>query len=190
VPTSCARALSFTIPEHEPGARARIESACRQGGTTLHSTGISPGFITEAMPFLLTSIQRRLDCLTVEEFADMSSRNSPELIFGLMGFGRAPQRFNPAAMAKNKCDSFGGSVRAVADAFGVPLDDVTGTGAVAVAARTTEIAAGTVQAGTVAAMRFEVSGSHRGRAALRFRGFGTSPVTSTQRGSCTTRAGT
>ena len=70
--------------------RERIERACAQGGTSLYSTGSSPGFITEALPFALLSIQRRLDHLRIEEFADMSSRNSPEMIFDLMGFGRDP----------------------------------------------------------------------------------------------------
>ena len=61
-------------------------------------------------------------------------------------------------------------MRVVAEALGVPLDDVTGSGEAAVAAKTTEIAAGTVQAGTIAAMRFEVSGRCQQRTVLRFRG--------------------
>src|SRR5437660_993283 len=77
-----------------PGVRQRIDAACQRGGTTLHSTGSSPGFITEALPLVLTSVLRRLDCLTIEEFADMSSRNSPEMIFNLMGFGRDPAQFD------------------------------------------------------------------------------------------------
>ena len=81
----------------DPETRRRIEAACAQGGSSLHSTGSSPGFITEALPLVLTSLQRRLDHLLIEEFADMSSRNSPELIFDLMGFGRDPDTFDPAA---------------------------------------------------------------------------------------------
>jgi len=34
----------------DPGVRARIESACQEGGASLYSTGASPGFITEALP--------------------------------------------------------------------------------------------------------------------------------------------
>src|SRR5579871_505107 len=44
----------------DPATRERIEAACRRGGSSLHSTGSSPGFITEAVPIVLTSIQRRL----------------------------------------------------------------------------------------------------------------------------------
>jgi len=118
---------------------------------------------------VLTSIARRLDCLTIEEFADMSSRNSPEMIFELMGFGRHPTAFDPAQMVQHECAGFGGSLRMVAEALSLPLDDVVGTGEAAVARTTTDIAAGTVQAGTVAAQRFEVNGLRAGRTVLRFR---------------------
>ena len=153
----------------DPDVRERIEAACERGGTSLHSTGISPGFITEAVPFVLTSIQRRLDCLTIDEFADMSSRNSPEMIFQLMGFGRPPTQFSPDQMVHHEVASFGPSLRMLADALSMPLDDVVGTGEAAVATKTVEIAAGTVEAGTVAAQRFEVNGLRDGRTALRFR---------------------
>jgi hypothetical protein len=53
--------------------------ACEIGGTSVHSTGSSPGFITEAVPLVLTSIQRQLTALAIDEYADLSQRNSPEL---------------------------------------------------------------------------------------------------------------
>ena len=87
------------VPQPGPArsrTRQRLEAACTRGGASLHSTGSSPGFITEALPLVLTSLQRRLDHLLIEEFADMSSRDSPELIFDLMGFGRDPATFDPA----------------------------------------------------------------------------------------------
>lgn len=160
----------FHRPESmRPDDRARLEEACRRGGTTLYSTGSSPGFITEALPLVLLSIQRRLDLLEIDEFADMSSRNSPEMIFRLMGFGRDPASFDPAGLAHHAVHSFGGSLGVVADAVGLPLDDIRGSAAVAAATRTVEVAAGRVEAGTVAAQRMEVTGHHRGRPLLRFR---------------------
>ena len=42
----------------DPAARRRVEDACDRGGTSIHSTGSSPGFITEALPLVLTSLQR------------------------------------------------------------------------------------------------------------------------------------
>jgi 2,4-diaminopentanoate dehydrogenase len=153
----------------DPPLRQRLEDACRRGHSSLHSTGSSPGFITEAVPLVLTSIARRLDCLTIDEFADMSSRDSPEMIFNLMGFGRDPARFDPAGMAHHGAMTFGPSLSVLADALSLPLDDVSSTGSVAAAGSTVEVAAGRVDAGTIAAQRMEVTGWHHGSPLLRFR---------------------
>jgi 2,4-diaminopentanoate dehydrogenase len=152
----------------DPAIREQIEGACRKGGTSLHSTGSSPGFITEAMPLVLTSVQRRLDRLTIEEFADMSSRNSPEMIFDLMGFGRAPSAFDPRGVELHGAAAFGGSLRVLADALSAPLDDVRASGEVAVARHAVEIAAGRIEEGTIGAQRMNVTGMRHGRPLLRF----------------------
>ncbi len=151
-----------------PTVRERIEEACRKGGASLHSTGSSPGFITEAMPLVLTSVQRRLDRLTIEEFADMSSRDSPELIFDLMGFGRDPSTFDPRGVELHGGAAFAGSLGVVADALAMPLDEVVASGEVAVARETVEIAAGRIEAGTIGAQRMNVTGMRRGQPLLCF----------------------
>jgi 2,4-diaminopentanoate dehydrogenase len=153
----------------DPEVRARIEAACERGGSSLHSTGSSPGFITEALPFVLASLQRRLDHLTIEEFADMSSRNSPEMIFDLMGFGRDPAKFDPRGVEAHGGASFSGSLAVVADALSLPLDDVVATGQVATARHAVDIAAGHLDAGTIAAQRMQVTGMRQGRPLLTFR---------------------
>ena len=78
----------------DPAVRERVEAACATGGTSIHSTGSSPGFITEALPLVLLSMARRLDRLMIDEFADMTSRNSPDLLFNIMGFGADPAKFD------------------------------------------------------------------------------------------------
>ena len=152
----------------DPALRQRVEDACAAGGTSIHSTGSSPGFISEAVPLVLTSIQRRLDQLTIDEFADLSRRPSPDLLFNIMGFGRAPAAFDEGRLSHGRT-SFGPSLRLVADTLGLPLDDIEASGEVALAARTVEIAAGTLEAGTVAAQRLTVAGMRDGRPLLRFR---------------------
>jgi len=146
---------------------AQVEEACRRGRSSIHSTGSSPGFITEVVPLALTSMQRRLDSLKIEESADLSQRPSPELLLGLMGFGKQPESFDPGRWAHG-AHSFGPSLRLVADAIGLPLDDVTGTGEVATARHDTTIAAGTLEAGTVAAQRMIVTGVREGQPLLTF----------------------
>jgi 4-hydroxy-tetrahydrodipicolinate reductase len=152
----------------DPPVRAHIEAACVAGGTSIHSTGSSPGFISEAVPLLLSSLQRRLERVVIDEFADLSRRPSPELLFDRMGFGRDPAAFDPGRW-RHGAASFGPSLQVVADAVGLPLDAVEASGEVAVATRTTTIAAGTIEAGTVAAQRMVVSGLRRDTPLLQFR---------------------
>jgi 4-hydroxy-tetrahydrodipicolinate reductase len=134
----------------------------------VHSTGSSPGFISEAVPLVLTSTQRRLDALVIDESADLSSRNSPELLFDLMGFGTTPDSFDPRRWAHGAA-SFGPSLSLLADALGLPLDSVEGSGEVATATHDIEIAAGSIASGTVAAQRMIVTGVRNGKPLMTFR---------------------
>jgi hypothetical protein len=152
----------------DPAVRQRIQAACEVGGTSIHSTGSSPGFITEAVPMVLTSIQRRLDLLAIDEYADLSRRPSPELLFDLMGFGQPMGPFQDFR-ADYLGASFGPSLRLVADAVGLPLDAVESSGELAAAAKDTTIAAGLLPAGTVAAQRITVAGVREGQTLIRFR---------------------
>ncbi|QIY68588.1 dihydrodipicolinate reductase [Streptomyces sp. RLB1-33] len=152
----------------DPAGRERVEAACESGKSSIHSTGSSPGFITEALPLALSSIQRRLDGLTIEEFADLSQRDSPGLLFDVMGFGKPPAEYDERRLSVVR-DSFGPSLHTVADTLSVPLDSVEAEGEVATAPRAVHIAAGTLRPGTVAAQRITVSGLRDGRPLLRFR---------------------
>jgi hypothetical protein len=151
----------------DPAARRRVEEACAQGGTSIHSTGSSPGFISEALPLVLLSMERGLELLQIDEFADMSSRNSPEMLFQLMGFGADPAKFD-ARRFDHVVHAFGPSLSALADAIGLPIDAVEAGGEIAVAARDVEVAAGTVRAGTVAAQRPIATCLRDGTPLLRF----------------------
>lgn len=146
---------------------ARVEQACQRGNSSIHATGASPGFITEAMPIVLASIQRRLDSLCIDEFADCSSRNSPEMLFDMMGFARRPGPADQAQLHHARL-SFAPSLQLVASALGLPLDDIEVQGAQGVARRDVTIAAGVVPAGTVAATKTTVAGMRKGKSLMRF----------------------
>lgn len=155
-------------PSMNPEVRARVEAACAEGASSIHATGSSPGFISEAVPLVLASIQRRVDLITIDEYADLSRRDSPGLLFDVMGFGVAPEAFDPRRFGHG-VHSFGPSLRQLADAIGLPLDSVESGGELGLATRDITIAAGTLAAGTVAAQRMIVTGHHDGREIVRFR---------------------
>ncbi len=151
----------------DPAIRARVEAACAQGNSSIHSTGSSPGFATEALPIVLLSLQRRLDRLTINEYADVSRRDSPELLFQVMGFARPPGPFHPAALAHLK-EGFGASLSQIADAVGLSFDDITVEGEFAAATRDIEILAGIIPKGTVGAQRITVEGRRGGETLMSF----------------------
>ncbi len=154
----------------DPQLRERTEAACHAGDASLHATGSSPGFITEAMPLVLTSVARRLDCLTIDEFAYIPESCSPEMVFDVMGYGRAPgDEFDPNLL-HHMAQTFEQSLSLLADTLSVPLDDVETRGETALATGRIEIAEGAwIEEGTVAAQRITVSGLHKGKALLNFR---------------------
>ncbi|TXC72738.1 dihydrodipicolinate reductase [Sphingomonas ginsenosidivorax] len=151
----------------DPALRARIEQACVQGNSSLHGTGSSPGFVTEALPIVLGSLQRRLDCLSISEFADVSSRNSPELLFQVMGFGSPPRAAADPGMLHHLRETFGGTLAVVADAMGVGFDSLEISGGLGFARHDVRIAAGLIPAGTVAATRAVITGVRDGKPLMR-----------------------
>jgi 4-hydroxy-tetrahydrodipicolinate reductase len=147
--------------------RQRILDACDRGISSIYATGSSPGFITEALPFALLSMQRHVECIEIDEFADMSRRDSPHLLFELMGFGLPLDSYNPGRAAY-LVGEFSASLALLADAAGRPVDEWTGSGEVAAAQTTTMLAAGELPAGTVAAQRTTVIGTSDGSEVIRF----------------------
>jgi 2,4-diaminopentanoate dehydrogenase len=148
--------------------RARVEVACASGGTSIHSTGSSPGFVTEALAIPLVSMSRRLDCLTIDEFADMTSRNSPDLLFSIMGYGVSPGQFDQRRIDHVK-GNFAASLAQTAEALGIAIDDWHAFGELSAASEDVEIAAGLIPAGTVAAQRITIEGRQGDQVRMRFR---------------------
>jgi 4-hydroxy-tetrahydrodipicolinate reductase len=152
----------------DPALRERVEAACRAGNASIYSTGSSPGFVTEALAIPLLSLQRSHGLLTIDEYADVSSRNSPEMLFQVMGFGAPMAPFDQRRAEHLKGD-FGSSLSQIADAMGLKVDEIEAVGELSPARRDLTIAAGTVAAGTVGAMRTTITCKSGGRPVLRFR---------------------
>jgi 2,4-diaminopentanoate dehydrogenase len=147
--------------------RARVLEACMSGESSIYATGSSPGFITDSLPFAVLSLQRDLELLEIEEFANLSRRDSPQMLFELMGYGRPMDSFDPTR-SSFLLGEFGPSLGIVAAAAGRPVDSWSCHGEVAAARRTTRILAGEIPEGTVAAQRTVITGRSGGREVVRF----------------------
>ena len=151
----------------DPAVRARVEAACLRGNSSIHSTGCSPGFVTEALPLVLATLQRSIRRISINEFADCSSRNSPAMLFEIMGFGEKPGKSIQQRLDYLR-DAFGPSLEVTAEALGLPCDGLEVSGGVALARHDVHIAAGTVPAGTIAAQRTTVSATRGGETLISF----------------------
>lgn len=158
----------FFNPAHMPQEqRERVQAACNTGQTTIHSTGSSPGFITEVLPIALLSLQRRLDLLTIEEFADCIDGCSEDMLRSIMGFGEDPQTF-AARQYPDRDVVFAASLAALGDAIGLPIDGFESHDEVAVTRTETLLHTTKIAAGTVGGQRHSVTALHKGKPVLRF----------------------
>jgi hypothetical protein len=148
--------------------RERIKDACKRGGSSIFATGSSPGFITDALPLALLSMSRRVESIEIEEFADLSQRDSPHLLFQQMGFGQPVASFEGAQRATYLQGEFGPSLRALAEAAGLAIEKWDSRGDAAAARETMSIAAGELPAGSVAAQRTTITGSTGQTERMRF----------------------
>lgn len=135
---------------------ARLEAACAAGGTSLHGTGVNPGFMADLMPLVLSGLCERVDKVYVLEASEFSRYPSPEVILGMMGFGKPLDEFesHTARYRAWLSSLFHESLTMVADGLTLSVDQVDVQQETVVATDDLELAAGPVLRGTVAGQRW------------------------------------
>lgn len=144
----------------------RLDSACAEGGSSFHATGIEPGWAAEVLPLAMSGLFARIDSLVVQELLDYSTYDSAGRLFDVMGFGRPPDAPVPLADPVLAGSTFRASLMLVAEGLGAAIDDFAYDRRVAVATEPFDIDAGRIAAGTVSAQRFSCSAIVGGRPAL------------------------
>ncbi|MEE6140188.1 dihydrodipicolinate reductase [Mycobacterium sp. 050128] len=162
------RAEFFNPDMMKPALRERVEAACQSGNSSIHATGSSPGFITEALPLVVTSLSRRLDFLSIEEYANCLEGCSEEMLTALMGFGDFPEAFAQRQVA-DRDQVFEHSLGLVASALGLDIDRFETSTEFATCLHDTKLHSSTIPAGSVGAQRVAVNGYRNGKPLMRFR---------------------
>jgi len=162
------RADFFNPSRMDQAVRERVEAACRAGQSSIHCSGSSPGFITEALPIVLLSLQRKLGLLTIEEFANCIDGCSEEMLLGIMGFGESLEDFAKRSHADRDV-VFEHSLAVVADAIGMPIERFEGHGEIALTRSATKLHQTTIAAGTIGGQRYTLTGYSNGAPAFQFR---------------------
>ena len=152
----------------EPGdpMAAPLIAAATQAGVSLFVNGVDPGFANDALPLVLSGISERIEEVRCSEVLNYNTYNQPMVLFDIMGFGRdlhdVPLLLSPGVLTM----AWGSVVRQIAAGLGVTLTDVTEWYEREAAPEDFEIDAGTIKAGTAAALHFEVSGMVGDRAVV------------------------
>jgi hypothetical protein len=139
----------------DPAKTGALREACRDGGSTLHGTGIHPGGITERFPLMVSALSARVTHVRAEEFSDIRTYGAPDVIRHVMAFGGTPEEAHASPMAALLGGGFRASVRMVVAEMGFAADPhIETTQEVAVATAPIDSPIGTIEPGLVAARRF------------------------------------
>jgi hypothetical protein len=143
-----------------------VNEAALEGGVSLFVNGVDPGFANDALPLVLTGVSERIDELRVSEVLNYNTYNQPMVIFDIMGFGRpiddVPMILQPGVLTM----AWGSVVRQLAAGLDVELDSVEEWYERVPAPETFQVDSGTIEAGTAAALHFEVRGIRNGRTVI------------------------
>ncbi len=145
--------------------RQRLQRACAEGRTSVHGTGIHPGFVGTVLPLALSGISRRIERLTIQERANWTYYNSPRITFDKMRFGAAPEQATFAAnpFARWNSQLFAQQVWLLARGLRARLDAVTEHQELVTAAKSFDVRGGRIEAGTVSGQRYRWCGVAGGR---------------------------
>jgi hypothetical protein len=164
----------FVFPDAtRPKDVARLEAACQKGRSSLHGTGIHPGFSGDLLPVTLARLSFSIHKIYVQEAADMRRHPSRAMVFDGLGFGREPgeARAKPSPIVKTMEAIFRESQMFIADALGLEVDDYSFGFDVATAKRRLEIRSGVIEKGHVAGMKFDWTAWAQGKARIVFNSF-------------------
>ena len=144
-----------------------VVAAARDGESSLFVNGIDPGFANDALPLVLSGICEQIEEVRVAEILNYSTYNQAMVLYDIMGFGRpmdeVPMILQPGVLTM----AWGSVVRQLAAGLDVELEgDLVEWYERVPAEETFEIDAGTIEAGTVAGLHFELRGMRGAKAAI------------------------
>jgi 4-hydroxy-tetrahydrodipicolinate reductase len=161
-------ALVFLVypPFIDASLRDPLAAACAEGGTTLFTSGLDPGWSGDVLPLALACASERVDSIRVTEMMDYSTYEDPGFTGVFFGFGRPLDYRAPLLSGGAISGGWGGMVHMVADALGWEIEELREEHERLPAPETFETAMGTIEEGTCAAVRFELQGLVGGEPAV------------------------
>lgn len=150
-----------TAPGEWVGA---IDQATAQNGASVMVSGIDPGWAMDALPVFLAGISADISEIRCQEIFNYAHYDAPDVVRNVIGFGGSmhdlPMMLHDGSLQM----VWAPMVRAIGDALGRPVDEVTTHVERRPLERDVDVPGmGRFQAGGQGAFRFEVRGHHRGK---------------------------
>jgi 4-hydroxy-tetrahydrodipicolinate reductase len=134
-----------------------LNEACRKGNSSIVFFGFDPGFLTDVLPLTMASAVGEITQIRTYEILLYAEYTEADVLAQL-GFGVDPQNLGPEGIQALRT-AWGGVPYLVGEATGVDIDDIGVDVDVALAPETFTTPGGmTIQQGTIAGIRFSVSG--------------------------------
>jgi hypothetical protein len=137
---------------------APLEAACEAGGTTLHGTGMHPGWFVERFALTTTSLCTTVREVSLREICDLS-HHAGEAIAGI-GYGMRPERLGSVTRKTILSRYYFECIAGLAHHLGLPVEEMTADIQYLTSDRELQCAGVTIRPGTVGA----VDGTWRGMA--------------------------
>jgi hypothetical protein len=132
----------------------RLSAACQQGSSTFLGLGLFPGFWGETFAPILSRLSMACDRIVVRESLSYAGYPSAELMFDIMGYGRPPDSDASVMSDPGRAGAaFLGTATIIAKALGLKVTQTLPFRDVAITDTELHVAAGTIAAGTVGAMK-------------------------------------
>lgn len=141
-----------------PGVHDTLEAACQEGGTSFYTSGIDPGFGNAGLAVHALALCQEVRTVRMMEIVNYATWDNPFTMFEIMGFGKPDAGHSLLLAPGSTTLAWGPVLELVAAAIGLELDEIVERHEVITADADIEIASGTVAAGTISGMRFEIVG--------------------------------
>lgn len=145
-------------PAAGDGVAERLDAACRAGGASFYTSGIDPGFGNLGLAVHTLALCESVRSVRMMEIVNYATWDNPFTMFEIMGFGKSDPAASLLLAPGSTTLAWGPVVEAVAAALGLRLDGIEEWHEVIRAEEDITIASGTVPAGGISGMHFEIRG--------------------------------
>ena len=140
------------------GVHERLEEACLEGGTSIYTSGIDPGFGNAGVTINALALCKEVASVRMAEIVNYATWDNPFTMFEIMGFGKTDASQSLLLSPGSIGLAWGPVIELVAAALDVKVDEITEWHEVLLADEPFDIASGRLEKGTISGMRFEIRG--------------------------------